>query len=161
MNMARKLSRIFSKVSRNISRVWTYHYNATIGSKIPTVSFKDTSTGAIYGPWPQVGYYTFNGTLGATKSDPGNVAGQLIRAGIVDAILFDVDSLMQVKARSKGITLTTIRQTPIPATIQSDDPFVAEELSLRQRIVPEQKDLLGGLGAGPRGAGAGKEAKRP
>ena len=37
----------------------------------------------------------------------------------------------------------------------------AEELSLRQRIVPEQKDLLGGLGAGPRGAGAGKEAKRP
>jgi hypothetical protein len=58
-----------------ITRVMTYHYNATIGSKSPTIAFKDTSTAAISGPWPQVGYKGFNGTLGATKSDPGNIAG--------------------------------------------------------------------------------------
>jgi len=37
--------------SAYITRVWTYHYGATIGSKSPTVAFKDTSTGTIYGPW--------------------------------------------------------------------------------------------------------------
>ena len=58
-----------------ITRVMTYHYGATIGSKSPTVAFKDTTTGAIYGPWLQVGYKSFNGTAGATRSDPGNVAG--------------------------------------------------------------------------------------
>ena len=58
-----------------ITRVWTYHYNATVGAKTPTVAFKDTRTGALFGPWPQVGYKTFAGTLGATASDPGNIPG--------------------------------------------------------------------------------------
>ena len=58
-----------------ITRVWTYHYNATIGAATPTVSLKNTSTGVIFGPWPQVGYKTFAGTLGATASDPGNIPG--------------------------------------------------------------------------------------
>ena len=80
-----------------ITRVWTYHYSSTIGTKSPTVAFKDTATGTIYGPWAQVGYKTFNGTLGATKSDPGNAAGppdnywmaypaQLIPAGTYQVI---------------------------------------------------------------------------
>jgi hypothetical protein len=58
-----------------ITRIMTYHYNATIGSKSPTISFKNTTTSAISGPWSQVGYKSFNGTLGVTKSDPGNIAG--------------------------------------------------------------------------------------
>jgi hypothetical protein len=58
-----------------ITRVWTYHYAATIGTKSPTVAFKDTTSGTIFGPWPQVGYKTFAGTLGATRSDPGNIPG--------------------------------------------------------------------------------------
>jgi hypothetical protein len=58
-----------------ITRVWTYHYDATIGLKGPTVKFQDTTTGVIYGPWAQIGYKSFNGTLGATEVDPGNVAG--------------------------------------------------------------------------------------
>jgi hypothetical protein len=37
---------------------------------------------------------------------------------------------------------------------------VAEELSLRQRIVPEQKELLGGLGAGDP-IGPGKDGRTP
>jgi hypothetical protein len=39
------------------------------------VAFKNTSTGTTYGPWAQIGYTRFNGTLGASKSDPGNVLG--------------------------------------------------------------------------------------
>jgi hypothetical protein len=58
-----------------ITRVWTYHYAATIGTKSPTVAFKDTTSGTVYGPWAQVGYYSFAGTLGATRSDPGNILG--------------------------------------------------------------------------------------
>ena len=58
-----------------ITRVWTYHYGATIGTKSPTVAFKDTTSGTIFGPWAQVGYKSFAGTLGATRSDPGNVPG--------------------------------------------------------------------------------------
>ena len=58
-----------------ITRVWTYHYAETIGSKTPTVAFQDTATGKTYGPWMQIGYKTFNGTLGATETDPGNVLG--------------------------------------------------------------------------------------
>jgi len=58
-----------------ITRVWTYHYNATIGVKIPTVAFRNTATGALSGPWQQVGYKSFAGTLGATASDPGNIPG--------------------------------------------------------------------------------------
>jgi hypothetical protein len=58
-----------------ITRVWTYHYGATIGAKSPTVAFKDTSSGTIFGPWAQVGYKSFAGTLGATRSDPANIPG--------------------------------------------------------------------------------------
>ena len=58
-----------------ISRVFTYHYAETIGNKSPSVAFQDTTTGAVYGPWPQVGYKTFAGTLGASRDDPGNVVG--------------------------------------------------------------------------------------
>jgi hypothetical protein len=58
-----------------ITRVFTYHYGSTIAGKGATVAFKDTTTGAIIGPWPQVGYTSFAGTLGATQSDPGNVPG--------------------------------------------------------------------------------------
>ena len=58
-----------------VTRVWTYHYSATIGTKSPTVAFKDTSSGAIFGPWPQVGYKSFDGTLGATRSSVGNIPG--------------------------------------------------------------------------------------
>lgn len=58
-----------------ITRVWTYHYAATIGTKSPTVAFKDTTSGTIYGPWAQVGYSSYAGTLGATRSDPGNIPG--------------------------------------------------------------------------------------
>ncbi|HEX7598821.1 MAG TPA: hypothetical protein VF518_11445, partial [Polyangia bacterium] len=61
--------------SAYISRVFTYHYAATIGTKSPTVAFKDTTTGTIYGPWFQIGYSTFDGTLGAGKSASGNVVG--------------------------------------------------------------------------------------
>jgi hypothetical protein len=58
-----------------ITRVLTYHYAETIGSKHPTVAFQDTATGKTYGPWGQMGYRTFNGTLGASQTDPGNVSG--------------------------------------------------------------------------------------
>jgi hypothetical protein len=58
-----------------ITRVWTYHYGATIGTKSPTVAFKDATRGTIFGPWAQVGYKSFAGTLGATRSDPGNIPG--------------------------------------------------------------------------------------
>jgi len=37
-----------------------------------------------------------------------------------EQVLLDVDSLMQVKARARGITLRTVVDTPIPQTIQSD-----------------------------------------
>jgi hypothetical protein len=58
-----------------VTRVLTYHYAATIAGKSAAVAFKDTTTGAVYGPWPQIGYTSFAGTLGATRSDPGNVPG--------------------------------------------------------------------------------------
>jgi hypothetical protein len=58
-----------------ITRVWTYHDSAVIGSKSPTVAFKDTTSGQLFGPWPQVGYRTFNGNLGVTADDPGNIPG--------------------------------------------------------------------------------------
>jgi hypothetical protein len=58
-----------------VTRVWDYHYGATIGTKSQTISFKNTTTNVVYGPWPVVGYKTFNGTLGVSKSDPGNIVG--------------------------------------------------------------------------------------
>jgi len=61
--------------SAYITRVWTYHYAATIGSKTPTVAFQNTTTGTIYGPWSQIGYTSFNSNLNTSKSDPGNVLG--------------------------------------------------------------------------------------
>ncbi len=58
-----------------ITRAWTYHYGATIGTKSPTVAFKDTTTGKLYGPWAQVGFKSFNSAAGASKTDPANVPG--------------------------------------------------------------------------------------
>jgi hypothetical protein len=58
-----------------ITRVWTYHYSATIGASKPTVSFKDTKTGAIFGPWAQTGHKSYAMAAGATANDPGNIPG--------------------------------------------------------------------------------------
>jgi hypothetical protein len=58
-----------------ITRVWTYHYNATIGASKPTVSFKNTKTGAIFGPWAQTGHKSYASAAGATANDPGNIPG--------------------------------------------------------------------------------------
>lgn len=61
--------------SSYITRVMTYHYSATLGTKAQSVGFMDASTGTIYGPWSVVGYKSFNATAGVSKSDPSNVAG--------------------------------------------------------------------------------------
>ena len=58
-----------------VTRVWTYHYNAAIAGTNATVAFMDTVSGAVYGPWTQIGYTSFAGALGAPQSDPGNVVG--------------------------------------------------------------------------------------
>jgi hypothetical protein len=58
-----------------ITRIWTYHYASTIGNRRASIALKDIITGGIFGPWPVVGYRMFNGSLGATKNDPGNIAG--------------------------------------------------------------------------------------
>jgi hypothetical protein len=67
---------IFTLASASyVTRVWTYHYSATIGGKSPTISFKDTTTGVVHGPWPQTGYKSINSGLDAAMSDPGHIPG--------------------------------------------------------------------------------------
>jgi hypothetical protein len=58
-----------------ITRIWTYHRASTIGNRRATIALKEIRTGGTFGPWPVVGYRTFNGTLGATQNDPGNIPG--------------------------------------------------------------------------------------
>jgi hypothetical protein len=61
--------------AHTITRIWTYHYASTIGNRRATIALKDMGSGGILGPWPVVGYRAFNGTLGATQSDQGNMPG--------------------------------------------------------------------------------------
>lgn len=58
-----------------ITRIWTYHYGATIGTKEATIALQDTTTGATFGPWKQLGYKTGNFAAGSPKDDPANVLG--------------------------------------------------------------------------------------
>jgi hypothetical protein len=58
-----------------ITRIMTYHYASTIGTKSASVLLLNLTTQAVYGPWPMVGYKSFDGTLGAPRSSIGYVAG--------------------------------------------------------------------------------------
>jgi hypothetical protein len=52
-----------------ITRVMTYHYQSSIGASTQTVSFKNTSTGGVVGPWTYAGYASYPFAAGAPTPD--------------------------------------------------------------------------------------------
>ncbi|MFG0291518.1 MAG: ATP-binding protein [Phycisphaerales bacterium JB050] len=60
-----------------------------------------------------------NDILDLSKIEAGHMTVERIPTNPLQ-ILFEVDSLMQVKSRAKGITLTIQHLTPLPQTITSD-----------------------------------------
>jgi signal transduction histidine kinase/CheY-like chemotaxis protein len=60
-----------------------------------------------------------NDILDLSKIEAGKMSVETIETSPLQ-ILFDVDSLMQLKARSKGLSLRTEYASPVPAIIHSD-----------------------------------------